>query len=305
MRGAKRSCSGAPAGSRRKSRVRVAGKILRPPIVSYKNSPNRINQAGLRPFIQGINAAISSRASNIGFAVPINGATAILPQLRARGRVARGYVGVALREIDGDLQRSLHLPVDRGAFVQDVTKGSPAERAGLRAYDIVTAFEGAPMATDDELIHEIASRAPGATVQLRVLRDTREFPISVKLTERPGRDADERRDEPSAGQGGLADPSNPLGLTVRELDAAAFNRLRLPAETRGVLITRVDPLSATADSGIARGAVLLEINRRPILSAADYKRIAAAVRPGDVLALYLYSPDAAQRQLKTVRLDDR
>ena len=271
--------------------------------INFGNSGGPLINA--RGEVVGINAAISSRASNIGFAVPINGAAAILPQLRARGRVARGYVGVALREIDGDLQRSLHLPVDRGAFVQDVTKGSPAERAGLRPYDIVTAFESAPMATDDELIHEIASRAPGSTVQLRVLRDTREFPISVKLTERPGRDADERRDEPLAGQGGLADPTNPLGLTVRELDAAAFNRLRLPSETRGVLITRVDPLSATADSGIARGAVLLEINRRPILSAADYKRIAAAVRPGDVLALYLYSPDAAQRQLKTVRLDDR
>jgi S1-C subfamily serine protease len=96
-----------------------------------------------------------------------------------------------------------------------------------------------------------------------------------------------------------------LGLTVRDLDAAAFNRLHLPKETRGVLIARVDPLSAAFDAEVQRGTVLLEINRKPILSLTDYRRIAAEVRPGDVLALYVYTPDAGQRQLKTVRLDDR
>src|SRR5439155_11790431 len=89
----------------------------------------------------GINAAISSRASSIGFAVPINGATAILPQLRARGRVTRGYMGVALRDVDPDLERSLKLTVNHGALVQDVTSGSPADRAGLRPYDIVKSLD--------------------------------------------------------------------------------------------------------------------------------------------------------------------
>src|SRR6478672_1055821 len=89
----------------------------------------------------GINAAISSRASNIGFAVPINLATAILPQLRARGRVSRGYIGVGLRDIDADLQQSLKLPVARGALVQDVSDGSPGERAGLKPYDTIVAID--------------------------------------------------------------------------------------------------------------------------------------------------------------------
>jgi len=86
----------------------------------------------------GINAAISSRASSIGFAVPINGASSALPQLRARGRVSRGYMGVGLRDVDADLERSLKLTVDHGALVQDITAGSPADRAGLRPYDIIT-----------------------------------------------------------------------------------------------------------------------------------------------------------------------
>ena len=81
----------------------------------------------------GINAAISSRASSIGFAVPINGASTVLPQLRARGRVSRGYMGVGLRDVDADLERSLKLTVDHGALVQDITAGSPADRAGAPA----------------------------------------------------------------------------------------------------------------------------------------------------------------------------
>src|SRR5205807_9509623 len=103
----------------------------------------------------GINAAISSRASSIGFAVPINGATAVLPQLRARGHVSRGYMGVALRDVDGDLERSLKLTVHHGALVQDVTTSSPADRAGLRPYDIVVAIDDRAVASDDQLIREI------------------------------------------------------------------------------------------------------------------------------------------------------
>src|SRR5207247_4012679 len=79
----------------------------------------------------GINAAISSRASNIGFAVPINQASAILPQLKAKGRVSRGFIGVMLTDVTADLQRSLRLPVSKGALVQDITPDSPAERAGI------------------------------------------------------------------------------------------------------------------------------------------------------------------------------
>ena len=109
----------------------------------------------------GINAAISSRASNIGFAVPINGASAVLPQLRARGRVSRGYMGVGLRDVDADLERSLKLTVDHGALVQDITSGSPADRAGVRPYDVITSLDDRAIANDDDLIREIASRAPG------------------------------------------------------------------------------------------------------------------------------------------------
>lgn len=272
--------------------------------INFGNSGGPLINA--RGEVIGINSAISSRASNIGFAVPINGATAILPQLRARGRVSRGYIGVALRDLDPDLRRSLHLGSAAGALVQDVTDGSPAERAGIRPYDVIVGFEGAAVANDDELMHAIASRAPGTTAQVRIVRDEREFATTVKLAERPRRDGD----MPGQAAGPQTVPLRPgrdslLGLTVRDLDAAAFNRLRLPQATRGVLITRVDPLSAAYDADLQRGTVLMEINRKPIVTLADYSRLSAAVRPGDVLTLYVYIPDIAQRQLKTVRIDDR
>jgi serine protease Do len=252
----------------------------------------------------GINAAISSRASNIGFAVPINGAVSILPQLRERGRVSRGYIGVVLRDVDSDLQRSLKLALDEGAMVQDVTDGSPAERAGIRPYDVIQSFNQSRVITDDQLIREISAQKPGSAAELRLVRDGREHTITVKLAERPPRTLVST--EPvSAPRGTRPNQDQVLGLTVRDLDANAFNRYQLPRQTRGVLITRVEPLSVSFDADVESGSVLLEINRKPIQSVEDYRRLALEANPGDVLALYLYSPELQQRQLKTVRVEER
>ncbi len=252
----------------------------------------------------GINAAISSRASNIGFAVPINGAAAILPQLRARGRVSRGYIGVALRDIDRDIERSLKLPVSRGAMVQDVTEGSPADRAGLHPYDVVVALDDHPISNDDELIREISARTPGTAARLTLVRDGREQTVTVKLAERPPREADARQQE-SPPERARSEAEPPLGLSVRDLDRQTAERLDLPRNTRGVLITRVEPMSSSFDNGIERGTVLLEVNRQPVESAADFRRIARAARPGDILTLWIYAPDIVQRQLKTIRVDEK
>src|SRR5439155_1677304 len=132
--------------------------------------------------------AIGSRASSIGFAVPINGASSALPQLRARGRVSRGYMGVGLRDVDADLERSLKLTVDHGALVQDITAGSPADRAGLRPYDIITSLDDRAIASDDQLIREISARAPGSAARLRLVRDGHDHTVTVKLAEPPARD---------------------------------------------------------------------------------------------------------------------
>ena len=277
--------------------------------INFGNSGGPLINA--RGEVIGINAAISSRASSIGFAVPINGATAVLAQLRARGRVSRGYIGVALRDVDPDLQRSLNLTVARGALVQDITQGSPGDRAGLRPYDVIVSLDDRAVSNDDELIRQIAARAPGSAARLRLVRDGHEQSVTLKLAERPPRDA---------GVGSQGDPTGPppaprkadpangeglLGLTVRDLDRVTVERLELPKTMKGVLVTRVEPMSVSFDAEVERGNVLLEINRQPIDSAADFRRIARAARPGDLLTLYLYEPDLDQRKLKTIRVEDR
>ncbi len=275
--------------------------------INFGNSGGPLINA--RGEVIGINAAISSRASSIGFAVPINGASAVLPQLRARGHVSRGYMGVGLRDVDGDLERSLKLTVTHGALVQDITAGSPADRAGLRPYDVITSLDEKTIENDDQLIREISARAPGSPARLRLVRDGREQTFTVKLAERPGHDGQDARNEqppaPQAPDRGSSGQDVLLGLTVRDLDRQTSGRLELPRPIKGVLIARVEPLSSAFDGGIERGTILLEINRQRVESVADYRRIARAARAGDILTLYVYLPDLDQHQLTTIRVEDR
>src|SRR5438874_4482015 len=227
--------------------------------INFGNSGGPLINA--RGEVIGINAAISSRASSIGFAVPINAASAVLPQLRARGRVSRGYMGVGLRDVDVDLERSLKLTVDHGALVQDITAGSPADRAGLRPYDVITSLDDRAIANDDQLLREVSARAPGSAAHLRVVRDGREQTFTLKLTERPARDRQDAGDAaPQTPERGKSGPDTLLlGLNVRDLDRQTADRLEVPRDIKGVLITRVEPMSSSFDGGIERGRGLSEI----------------------------------------------
>jgi serine protease Do len=264
--------------------------------INFGNSGGPLINA--RGEVIGINAAISSRASNIGFAVPINQASAILPQLREKGRVSRGYIGVAPRDIDPDLQRSLGLSSAAGALVQDVTPGSPGARAGLRIYDMIVAVDGRPIAGNDELIELIASREPGTMATLQIVRDGRSMNVPVKLAERPQR---ERR--PAADEEARPSSGRPLGLgmSVREIDQEFTDRFGERME--GVIVSRVEPMGPAFDADIERGHVLLEINRKPVRSYEDYRRLTADARSGDILTLYVLKPEAARRELHTIKID--
>ena len=268
---------------------------------------NRGNSGGplinSRGEVIGINSAVSSRASNIGFAVPINQARAILPQLRETGRVSRGYIGVILRDVDVDLQRALGLPSTEGALVQDVTPGSPGARAGVRIYDLIVAVDDQPIGSHDDLISVIAARPAGSTATVRLLRDGRVRDVTLKLAERPQRGRQEgdavTRPQPTARRGPL------LGLSVRQLNGRLVERFGLPDGTRGMVVSRVEPLSAAFDAGIESGHVLLEIDRQPVLDLEDYHRLTDNVRLGDVLTMYFYKPEIDQRALETLTIDER
>jgi serine protease Do len=268
--------------------------------INFGNSGGPLINA--RGEVVGINAAISSRASNIGFAVPINQASAILPQLQAKGRVSRGFIGVAVRNIDPDLQRSLGLGAARGALVEDVPAGSPGARAGVRAYDAIVAVNGKPVSGSDALIQAIAALQPGTIATLQVVRDGRSLNVPVKLAEKQARN---RR--PGLYRDGQPEPSaqraSPLGLSVREMDDEFMERRQIPAGVDGVIVSRVEPMGPAFDAEIETGHVLLEINRQPVRSYDDYRRLTGHVRPGDVLTLYIYKSGPPRRELHTLKVD--
>ena len=271
--------------------------------INFGNSGGPLINA--RGEVIGINSALSSRASNIGFAVPINQAVAILPQLKSRGRVSRGFIGVVLTDVTADLQRSLKLPVARGALIQDVTGGSPADRAGLRPYDIIVSVDGREVLSNDELIRDISGRQPGTVARLDVLRDGRRQGTQIKLTERP---RDLAGTEPGAAPVRRAPAiagDTPLGLTVRELDPAFARRMEIPASVAGVVVVRVDPAGASFAPPMRRGFVIMEINRQPVRSVAAFDRLVAAARTGDALAFYGYDPSVGQRGFVLATVDAR
>jgi serine protease Do len=265
--------------------------------INFGNSGGPLINA--RGEVIAINAAISSRASNIGFAVPINQAREILPQLRDTGRVSRGFIGVDLRDVDPDLQRSLGLRSQAGALVQDVRAESPGARAGIRAYDVIVAVDGRAVAGNDELIKLIATRKPGTVATLQIVRDGRSMNVPVKLAERPLR---EQRQERRTGEQPSSQRGTSIGLSVREIDSEYSARTNLPPGIEGMVVSRVEPMSPAFDAEIERGHVLLEINRQPVRTIEDFRRLTSRAGAGDVLALYLYKPESG-RALHTVKID--
>ena len=257
-----------------------------------------INAAG---DVVGINSAISSEGNNIGFAVPINQARDILTQLRKRGRVVRGYIGVNLHELDDDLQRSLRLGTARGVLIEDVNPGSPAERAGLRRYDVITAVDGRGVQDTIELIRTIAAREPGSRVVIQLMRDGRAQEVEVGLVERPLRDRPEPSSPPPAVPS--RDGERGIGVSVQELTRQVRARWKLPPALSGVMVTRVAPLSPADEADLRHGDVIIEINRTPIRTAGDYRQVAASARPGDLLTFYVYDPGGGERTLHTLRAE--
>ena len=256
-----------------------------------------INAAGR---VVGMTTAISAQASNIGFAIPISQVVGVLPQLRDTGRVARGYIGVGLTTLTPALDRALRLGPAHGALIQDVSAGTPAERSGLRAYDVITTADTVEIRSDDDLIRYISARPPGSVAALGIWRDGQPQTIAVKLTERPIAESARARPQSSSVRAVVGREQGPLGFSVRDLDDATLARQRLPDTIQGVIVVDVDPAGPARLARIRAGLVVLEVNRRRILSVADFHAAVAALAPGDVAAVLVYDHVADQRVITAV-----
>jgi serine protease Do len=230
-----------------------------------------INTAGQ---VIGINTAINAAAQGIGFAIPINYVKRILPDLRTKGAVTRGFIGINITELTPAMAKSLKLKENlRGVLVSDVTEGEPAQKAGIQAYDIITEVDGKTVVDGRQLVAAISSVAPGEKVNIKALRLGKEKEFSVEVSKRPTRES-LTMNKPKSGTGG---PNLKLqaasGLTLDELDADTRRELGLPGSTAGVVVTKVGPGSPAEDSGLRRGDVIVEVDQRPSPNLDAFYRV--------------------------------
>ena len=233
--------------------------------------------------VVGVNAAIISGANTIGFAIPVNVVKQILPQLKQTGKVVRGFLGVQPQAITADMVDNLGLKSTKGALIADVVKDSPAEHAGIKPGDVVVALNGKPVNDNSQLTRDVGVIPPGHTVKLDVVREGRSRTVDVKLAERP----DER--EPSgrtpSRSGSEKEQGDLLGLSVQDVTPQLARRSQVDASTRGAVVVDVAQDSPAADAGLEPGDIVVEVNRRPVGSASDYRVAVKSVKKGDTALL--------------------
>jgi serine protease Do len=215
----------------------------------------------------GINTAILSGTGGnmgIGFAIPTNLARDVMDSLIKDGHVTRGYLGVLIQDVNPALAKQFKLSDNKGALVGDVTAKSPAEKAGLKNGDVILEFDGKKVTDSRHLKLMVARTKPGESAPIKILRDGEEETLTVKVKELPGSEQVAKND------GSKIDDNGTLnGVTVADIDTEARQKLRLPANLKGVVVTDVESESAAAEAGLRPGDVITEINRKPVKSAEE------------------------------------
>ncbi len=228
----------------------------------------------IRGEVVGINAAIISGGTGIGFAVPINMAKEVVEQLKEHGKVVRGWIGVYIQEITKDLQESLELPDRNGVLVADVVKGSPAEKAGIHRSDVIVRFDGKPVHKAEELPRLVATTPVGKRVEVEVIRDGDHKTLKLKVGI--------LKEESPAGGGTV---TSDFGFTLQEVTPELAESLGLEQE-QGLVISDIDQDGPAFEAGMRRGDVVLEVNRKEVTTLEDFRK-AVAARDKDRPTLFL------------------
>jgi serine protease Do len=215
----------------------------------------------------GINTAILSRSGGnqgIGFAIPANLAHSVMTSLVTNGKVTRGYLGAMIQDLTPSLAKQFQLKDHAGALVGEVKPGSPADKAGLKAGDVIVDYNSKKVADSRHLRLRVAETAPGTAVALKVLRDGATKNLNVTVRELPG--------EAQLAKAGVEDQTDTgvlNGVGVGELDNNTRAELNAPAGLKGAVVTEVTPDSPAAEAGLKPGDVILEINRKPVKTADE------------------------------------
>lgn len=245
----------------------------------------------------GMNTAILSGGSSfggeggnigIGFAVPSNMARQVTDQLMKSGKVSRGYLGVALQQISAEQAPFFGLKDGKGAIVSQVTDGGPGAKAGLKTGDVITAIDGKKVDGSDDLTMSVVAKAPGSTATLDVMRDNKPMQVTVTLGQRPGTiDFDKAKGGDNDGsakddQDNSTGTVSARGISVEPLTPEVAQQIGAAATLKGVVINDVDQSGPAADV-VTKGFVVTAVDRKPVTSTADFKRLMAQAEGKPVL----------------------
>ena len=229
--------------------------------------------------VVGINTAIVAGGSGIGFAIPSNMARKIYTELRDKGRVTRGWLGVSIQQLTPELARSFGAREPKGVLINEVVPDSPAAKAGLKPGDILLEFEGRPMEATSDLQRAVGFFSPEHVAKVKVWRDQGEKILEIKVGQAP-----EERQAQQQRPGAKA--RSMLGLEVRPVTPDIARQLNLRS-TDGVVVVRVEDGSAAAEAGVQRGDVIKQVNGQTVRTMPDFERLTRDVKEGDPLTVLL------------------
>ena len=226
--------------------------------------------------VVGVNSAIFSPSGGsvgIGFAIPSNMAREVIGQLEKYGATRRGWLGVRVQNLTDDLAEGMGVPGSNGALVADVTDGGPADKAGLKNGDIITAFDGKPVPDSRTLPREVADTAAGKAVNVDILRGGKKMTLHAVVAKLQD---DDDSNKPTSKPPAAAKPSpksSRLGLSLAALDDAARTKYKLPKDAAGVVVTDIDPLGASSDKNFRPGDIIVQAQNQPVRSPDDVNKI--------------------------------
>lgn len=219
----------------------------------------------------GINNAIDARAQGIGFAIPISSVKAVLPQLKTKGKVSRGYLGVLVNDITPEVAEQIGAPKGtKSPFVAHVYPGTPAAKAGLKTYDLILKFNDKKIHGAGDLIESVLSMPIGEEVTLTVLRSGKEVPVKIKISERPVNP----KDAPPVQKGPKKEKSRKkrpnVGLEVEDLTPEIAAEIGFQEKVTGVVVSSIAYGGPAAEAGLYRGDVIVEVNRKTVRTVDQF-----------------------------------
>ncbi len=232
--------------------------------------------------VVAIATAINYGAENIGFAVPVSTLKDILPQLREKGKVSRGYLGLGVRNLDYTQAQAWGLPGTDGALVQSVENG-PAKDAGVEHGDVILSVDGRKVKQTRDLINYVSGKGPNATVTLDVFRNGKTLTKQVKLRERP---AGQAQEDTSSGKPEGSSGIEWLGIQYQDLTSSLRSAHGIPASTAGIIVTSVTPTSPLYEQFVRPGSIITEVNGQAIRGAGDFESAIKSAKPGAYLRFY-------------------